>query len=517
MAKDTPAAAPQPAFTPMTGAALWISGGLMALANFMAVLDTTIANVSVPNIAGGLAVSPDQGTWVITSYAVAEAISVPLTGWLAQRFGAVRVFVTAMIGFGIFSALCGLAPSLSALVVFRVFQGLAGGPMIPLSQTLMRRVFPEKLQPAALGLWGMTTVVGPIAGPLLGGYLCDAAGWPWVFYINVPIAAVAGFFAWRMLNKAETPTRKAPIDFVGLALLVTWISAMQYMLDRGKDLDWFNSPLIVVLALVALIGFIAFVIWELTEEHPVVDLKVFRHVGFATSTLIMCLTFGCFFSSVVLIPLWLQTSLNYTAEWAGRVTAFQGVLAVILSPIVARLITKFDPRLLVTVGVLSLGVVAFWRAFFVSDINFWGLAMPQIAQGFAVPFFFLPLNVLAMGAVRPEETASAAGLLNFTRTTAGAFATSLTTTAWENAANGRHSDLAGVLHGSKGFLDQLQGLGFSAGQAVSQLDGLVQGQSVMLATDRVFMVLSAVFVLSAACVWIAPKPKRRMGAGAGGH
>ena len=181
MAKS-PAAGP-PAFTPMSGAALWIAGGLLALANFMAVLDTTIANVSVPNIAGGLAVSPSQGTWVITSYAVAEAISVPLTGWLARRFGAVRVFVVAMLGFGFFSALCGLAPSLSLLVAFRVCQGFAGGPMMPLSQTLLRRIFPERLQPAALGLWGMTTVVGPIAGPLLGGFLCDAAGWPWVFYI----------------------------------------------------------------------------------------------------------------------------------------------------------------------------------------------------------------------------------------------------------------------------------------------------------------------------------------------
>ncbi len=515
---QAPTAAPPQAFTPMTGSALWIAGGLMALANFMAVLDTTIANVSVPNIAGGLAVSPSQGTWVITSYAVAEAITVPLTGWLAQRFGTVRVFVAAMLGFGLFSAMCGLAPSLSALVVCRILQGLAGGPMMPLSQTLMRRVFPERLQPAAMGLWGMTTVVGPIAGPLLGGYLCDAAGWPWVFYINVPIAAVAAFFAWRMLKPAETQTRRVPVDFVGLGLLVLWIGAMQYMLDKGKDLDWFQSPLIVALAITAAVGFVAFVLWELTEEHPVVDLRVFRHVGFSASTIIMCLTFGCFFSSVVLIPLWLQTSLGYTAQWAGRVTAFQGVLAVVMSPIVARLITKVDARILVSFGVLCLGAVSFWRTGFESDVSFWHLAAPQIAQGFAMPFFFLPLNVLAMGAVKPQETASAAGLLNFTRTTAGAFATSLTTTAWENLASGRHSDLAGTLNAPQSMLDQLQRAGLSASQALGQLDALVQGQSVMLATNRVFTVLSVVFVLAAACVWLAPKPKRRMGAGAaGGH
>jgi DHA2 family multidrug resistance protein len=515
MAKP-PSAGP-PVFTPMSGAALWIAGGLLALANFMAVLDTTIANVSVPNIAGGLAVSPSPGTWVITSYAVAEAISVPLTGWLARRFGAVRVFVVAMLGFGFFSALCGLAPSLSLLVAFRVCQGFAGGPMMPLSQTLLRRIFPERLQPAALGLWGMTTVVGPIAGPLLGGFLCDAAGWPWVFYINVPIAAVGAFFAWRALKPAETPTQKVPVDYIGLGLLVLWIGAMQYMLDRGKDLDWFQSPLIVSLALVAVVGFISFVIWELTEDHPIVDLRIFRHLGFSTSTVIMCLTFGCFFSSVVLIPLWLQTSLNYTAEWAGRVTACQGVLAVVMSPIVARLMVKTDPRALVSFGVLCLAAASFWRTGFTSDETFWRLAAPQIAQGFAMPFFFLPLTSLAMGAVKPAETASAAGLLNFMRTTAGAFGTSLTTTAWENLSSGRHSDLAGSLYSPNQTLARLQAMGMSASQALRQLDATVQGQAVMLATNRVFMVLSLIFVLAAACVWVAPKPQRRMEAGAGGH
>jgi DHA2 family multidrug resistance protein len=511
MAKDQ---AGEPVFTPLSGSALWLGGGLLALANFIAVLDTTIANVSVPNIAGGLAVSPDQGTWVITSYAVAEAITVPLTGWLAKRFGSVRVFVVAMIGFGLFSALCGMAQSLGALVLFRVFQGLAGGPMMPLSQTLLRRIFPPKQQGAALGLWGMTTVVGPIAGPLLGGYLCDSAGWPWVFFINVPIALVAGFFAWRVLHRAETPTERVPVDFVGLSLLILWVGAMQYMLDRGKDLDWFQSPLIVSLALIAVVGFIAFIIWELTDPHPIVDLRVFRHIGFTTSTVIMCLAFGCFFSSVVLIPLWLQTNLGYTAEWAGRATALQGVLAVFMAPIVARLLGKVDARALVSFGVLYMGGIALWRSFFESDISFWGLAAPVFAQGFAMMFFFLPLNALALSAVKPSETASAAGLLNFSRTTAGAFATSLSTTAWENMATARHADLAGTLNAPGRTLAQLQGMGMSAGQALRTLDATVQSQSVMLATNRIFFILSIIFVLAALSVWIAPKPKSGVDAAA---
>src|SRR5580693_414873 len=205
---------------PLTGGALAIAGFLLALGNFMVVLDMTIANVSVPNIAGGLAVSPNQGTWVITSYSVAEAIVVPLTGWLAGRFGAVRVFTFGIIGFGICSALCGLAPSLGFLVLFRVMQGICGGPIMPMSQTLMMRIFPPAQRGQAMGLWSMTTVVAPIAGPILGGVLCDAAGWPWVFYINVPVAAVCGFFAWRMLRSQETQTESRRVDFIGLGLLV---------------------------------------------------------------------------------------------------------------------------------------------------------------------------------------------------------------------------------------------------------------------------------------------------------
>ncbi|QUD88019.1 DHA2 family efflux MFS transporter permease subunit [Phenylobacterium montanum] len=504
-------------FAPMSGSTLWIAGSLLALANFMVVLDTTIANVSVPNIAGGLAVSPSQGTWVITSYAVAEAVTVPLTGWLANRFGAVKTFVAAMIGFGLFSALCGVAPSLGALVAFRIGQGLMGGPMMPLSQTLLRRIFPPRLQGAALGLWSMTTVVGPIAGPLLGGAICDDIGWPWVFYINVPIAAVAGFFAWRMLKPAETKVQRLPVDFVGLGLLILWIGAMQIMLDKGKDLDWFASPFILTLAIVAVLGFISFVIWEMTEAHPIVDLRIFRHRGFSASTVIMCLAFGAFFSSVVLIPLWLQTNMGYTAAWAGRVMAFQGVLAVVMSPIAAKLMGKVDPRALVSFGILVLASVTLWRAFFAPNIGFWGLAAPQLAMGFGMPFFFVPLTGLALGAVEPQETASAAGLMNFMRTTAGAFGTSLTTTAWENLAAARHSDISGALIAPQQTLNLFQGLGFNADQALQQLDGLVQSQSVMLATDKVFAICALVFCIASMSVWLAPKPRAAVDLSAGGH
>ena len=444
---------------PMKGAALWGAGLLLALANFMAVLDMTIANVSVPNIAGGLAVSPSEGAWVITSYAVAEAIVVPLTGWLAQRFGAVRVFVFAMIGFGVCSALCGLAPSLGVLVVFRIMQGLAGGPMMPLSQTLLRRIFPVAQQPMAMGLWGMTTVVGPIVGPLLGGYLVDQAGWPWVFYINVPVAAICAALTWRALKSRETPTERQPVDIVGLGLLIAWIGAMQIVLDKGRELDWFQSSMIVSLTAVAVVGFASFIIWELTDAHPIVDLKVFRHRGFTAATIIMSLSFGAFFSSVVLIPLWLQTNMGYTAGWAGKAMAFQGVLAVVMSPIVARLMSKVDLRALVCFGVTMMGAVALWRTHFASNMDFAAVSLPNFVQGLAMPFFFIPTTSLALSAVLPRETASGAGLMNFMRTTAGAFGTSITLTAWENAGSAQHNDLAGVLHDPQSTMDRMKAVG----------------------------------------------------------
>jgi MFS transporter, DHA2 family, multidrug resistance protein len=504
-------------FSPMSGTPLWVAGSLLAISNFVVVLDMTITNVSVPNIAGGLAVSPSQGTWVITSYAVAEAIMVPLSGWLAQRFGAVKLFVASMLGFGVCSALCGFAPSLGFLVLFRVLQGMCGGPIMPLTQTLLRRIFPPAQQAQALGLWSMTTVVAPIAGPLLGGALVDGVGWPWIFFINVPVAIIVAVFSWRMLAQHDTATKRIPVDFVGLALLVTWVGAMQIMLDKGKELDWFDSPFIVTLALIAAIGFVAFLIWELTDEHPVVDLRVFRHRGFTTAAIVISLTFGSFFSTVVLLPLWLQINLGYTATWAGRATAFQGVLAVIMSPIVARLTTKWDSRLLVSFGVLVLGATTLWRSTFTTDTDFWRIVWPQLAQGFALPFFFIPLMAVALGAVTPRETISAAGLLTFMRSTAAAFATSITTTNWEDIASARRGDIAGSLNGGQAMLDTLTRAGATAAQALRQLDALVQTQAVMLATDRVFFVTSFVFLLAAGAIWIAPQAKRRTNAASAGH
>ncbi|MEY4504570.1 MAG: hypothetical protein RL154_866, partial [Pseudomonadota bacterium] len=315
---------------PLAGGALIIAALMLCAANFAAVLNMTIANVAVPNIAGNLGATTSQGTWVITAYAVGEAITVPLTGWLSSRFGSVKVFVVAMIMFGITSAICGLSGSLGILVIARVFQGFAGGPLMPLSQTLLMKIFPKEKAGAAIGMWSMTTLVAPAIGPIVGGYLCDEYSWSYVFLINVPLGLICGFFAWNLLKKYSNELSKSPIDVVGLVLLITWVAALQIMLDEGKDLDWFASTKVITLSIIAAVTFGLFIIWEFFEKHPIVDLRVFRHRGFWVSVLTISLAFAAFFGVSVLTPLWLQNFMGYTATDAGFATCWSGIAALLV-------------------------------------------------------------------------------------------------------------------------------------------------------------------------------------------
>ncbi|HEX6783088.1 MAG TPA: DHA2 family efflux MFS transporter permease subunit [Sphingomicrobium sp.] len=484
-----------------------LAGLVLALSNFMVVLDLTIANVSVAHIAGGLGISPTEGTWVITSYAVAEAICVPLTGWLARRFGEVRVFVAGMIGFGLFSFLCGIAPSLGALVLFRIGQGFAGGPIMPISQTLLLRIFPKEKHGQATGIWAMTTIVAPIFGPILGGTISDNWGWNWIFFINVPIAVLCSIAAVALLRKAESATAKVPIDFVGLGLLVAAVGALQIMLDLGRERDWFGSSYIVTLALIAAAGFAFLIVWEWFDRHPIVDLKVFRHRGFTFGVIALMFTYGAFFASLVIIPQWLQTSLGYTATWAGWATATNGMSALLMAPIAATLSQKVDPRILVSGGILWLAVTSITRVvWWTSGADFWTLALPQLIQGAGMPFFFIPVTTLALGAVDEDEVASAAGLMNFLRTMSGAVATAIGVTMWENGSQTARDTLTGTLNGTQTTMSALQAHGLGVEQSRAFVSQLVDSQASAITTVNLFELFAVILFGAAAIIWLAPKP-----------
>jgi DHA2 family multidrug resistance protein len=483
----------------------------------MNVLDTSIANVSLQSIAGDLGVSPDQGTWVITSFGVANGISLPLTGWLTRRFGQVRLFTASVFLFVLTSFLCALAPSLSLLILFRVLQGAVAGPMIPLSQSLLMSSYPKEQSGTALGMWSMTTLVAPVVGPLLGGWITDNISWPWIFYINVPIGLAAGAATWLIYRKRETPTARVPIDKVGLGLLVIWVGALQILLDKGKNLDWFGSSQIVTLGVVAVIALVLFVIWELTEKHPVVDLMLFNRRNFWVATVAMLFAYALFFGNVVVLPLWLQQYMGYTATFAGLVLAPVGLLAIFLTPVVGRLSNRVDPRVFVTISFLVFSVVLYLRSRFNTDSTIGTLLVPTVIQGAALATFFIPLISLALTGLTPERIPAASGLINFARITAGSFGTSITTTLWDRRASLHHAQL--IEHLSPGdpvpaqALANLRASGVGPAASSALLNRIVDQQAYMLSADDIFYVSAILFIGLSCLIWLA-RPAQGGAAGA---
>jgi DHA2 family multidrug resistance protein len=497
---------------PLKGLELVLGTLCLSLATFMNVLDSSIANVSIPGISGDLGVSPSQGTWVITSFGVANAISVPLTGWLTQRFGAVKLFTLSIVLFVIASILCGLAPSLEWLVVFRVLQGLVAGPMIPLSQTLLLSSYPKSRAGTALALWGMTTLVAPVVGPLLGGWITDNISWPWIFYINAPVGVVAALLTWVVYNKRETPIRKLPIDSVGLALLVLWVGSLQLMLDKGKELDWFASNTIVILAVVAAVSFAVFLVWEFTDEHPVVDLRLFLGKNFFFGCLSLSLAYGIFFGNNVILPLWLQQWMGYTATSAGIALAPVGALAILLTPVVGKKLNVWDPRLMATGAFMVFAVVLWIRASFTTETDLAFILIPTILQGAALAFFFIPLTTVSLAGLGPERIPAAAGLSNFVRITAGAMGTSIATTVWDQRASLHHAHFTEPLVQGQGafgaFVDAMTQAGLSPEQAWLQVNRMIDQQAFTRAADDIFYASAWGFILLIAIIWIPDRPAK---------
>ncbi|WP_256490701.1 DHA2 family efflux MFS transporter permease subunit [Sphaerotilus microaerophilus] len=500
---------------PLTGSALVLGTLALSLATFMNVLDSSIANVSLPAIAGDLGVSPNQGTWVITSFGVANAISVPLTGWLTRRFGAVRLFVASVWLFVLASWLCGFAHSLEWLVAFRVLQGLVAGPMIPLSQTLLLSSYPPAKAGMAMAMWGMTTLVAPVVGPLLGGWITDNFAWPWIFYINVPVGIGAALLAWALYRHRETPTHNVPIDSLGLALLVVGVGSLQLMLDKGKELDWFASDQIVVLALAAAVALVLLVIWELTDDHPVVDLRLFARRNFLVGSLSISVAYGLFFGNVVLLPLWLQQFMGYNATQAGMAMAPVGLLAIVLTPLVGRKVSVWDPRRMVTGAFIVFALVLWLRSQFTVQADFGTILVPTLLQGAALAFFFIPLNMLTLSGLTPDRIPAAAGLSNFLRITAGAMGTSVATTLWESRAAMHHAHLAEQLHAGNATFQQalagLTGSGLSQQQALAQVTRLIDQQAYTRAADDIFLASAWIFLGLIGLVWFTRRPAVRGG------
>jgi len=502
---------------PLQGAArLWGTIALSA-ATFMNVLDSSIANVSLPAIAGDLGVSPNQGTWVITSFGVANAIALPLTGWLSQRFGQVRLFTVSVLLFVLSSWLCGLAPNMETLIAMRALQGFVAGPMIPLAQALLLSTYPPALAGLAMALWAMTTLVAPVVGPLLGGWITDQTHWGWIFFINIPVGMLAAFITWTLYRKRETPTRQLPIDTTGLALLVVSVSALQIMLDKGKELDWFHSPQVVVLSIVALIGFAFFVAWELTDEHPVVDLRLLTGRNFWTGTVSLAVAYSLFMGNLVLLPLWLQQFMNYTSTQAGMLMAPVGLFAILLSPFVGRNVQRIDPRIMATFAFVVFALVLWMRSHFNTQADFATLMVPTLLQGVALAFFFIPLTSIILGGIAPEKIPSASGLSSFARIVGGSFGTSIAITVWQDRAALHHAALAEMVnrgsYAANNVLGSFQAAGLGNEQALAQINRLIDQQAFTMAANDIFLGSAVIFIALIPLVWLA-RPVRAKSAAA---
>jgi DHA2 family multidrug resistance protein len=509
---EAPSPVDKTALAPLKGPALVLLTIAAALSTFMEILDITIANVSIPTIAGALGVSTNQGTWIISAYSVAAAIAVPLTGWLARRVGEVKLFVMSVLAFTLMSGLAAFSVNLPMLVVFRLIQGLVSGPMVPLSQTLLVRNFPPEKRGAAMGLWAMTVILAPIAGPLLGGYISDNYHWSWIFLINIPIGLFGGITIWSLMRKRDSATVKAPIDLVGLALMVVGIGSLQLMLEIGKDYDWFASPFITSLGIIAVVALTFFIAWVLTSDHPIVELQLFRDKNFRYGVILLSVGFMTYFGTVVIVPLWLQLVMGYTAAQAGAAMAPIGIFTLILSPVIGRNIARLNLRLLATFAFTVMGAVSLWNTQMSLDVGFWDVVNPRLVQGIGMACFFLPVQSLMLANITPDHMAAASGLSNFLRTLGAAMGTAISVTTWEHLSINHHArlveNISSYSSATAEYLGGLRAGGLSMEQAYAMMERTANAQSYMLATNEFFLYCAMAFFALIGIVWLTKKPRK---------
>ena len=517
MAESAPAATAYE-YPPLHGGKLLFLTAAIATASFMEILDMTIVNVSVPAISGSLGVTTSEGTWAISSYMLAAAIMQPLTGWIGRRFGEVRTFVTSILLFMCFSAVCGLATSLPMLVAARLIQGLVSGPMMSVAQAILLRNYPIERRGMAIALWSMVIIIAPICGPIIGGWITDNLSWPWLFYINLPVGAFAAAASWSILRHRESKKVKLPIDAIGLALLVVGVGSLQFMLDNGNEKDWFSSPVIVIAGLVSLISICFLIPWELTDKHPVIDLHLFERRNFRVGTVVIGVAYFALSGVNVIFPLWLQTTVGYTATWAGLAVAPVGLLALVAAPLVGRNMNRLNLRLAASFAFMVFAFAIFWAATLNDTASFSQFATPRFLQGLGIAFFFLPLNQIMLSGVRPSDLASASGLSNFVRTMSGSIATALTVFLWNRRTDYHHAVLTEHVRTSAGawtqYQSQLNDHGVAGTGAFQYVDQLITGQSMTLGVNDVFHFLGWMYLLLIPFVWLTKPPFTPRGADA---
>jgi MFS transporter, DHA2 family, multidrug resistance protein len=489
----------------------WLIAATVMLATFMEVLDTSIANVSLPHIAGSLSATVDESTWVLTSYLISNAIVLPLTGWLSMLFGRKRLFIGCVIIFTVSSFLCGLAPNLFSLILFRVLQGAGGGGLQPISQAILVESFSRKRQGMAMAVYGMGVVVAPIIGPTLGGWITDSFSWRWIFFINVPVGVVAILMTMALVEDPPYLIRKSlkqglHIDFVGLGLLSVGLGFIQVMLDKGQTEDWFGSRFIVNCAIIGGVGLIGMIIWELRQKEPLIDLRLFAQRNYSMATFMMFALGVVMYGTTVLLPILLQTQMGYTAEWAGLVLSPGGIVTLLVMPLVGRLLSKYQPHWLVILGFIILSVGMYRLSQLSLATGFWTfVGVWTISRG-GMPFLFVPINVMAFAYVPREKTNNATGLINLTRNLGGSVGISLVAAAQNRMAQISQNNLSGNLSATNPIfsarLHNLQAAFQAAGsapvQAAQQAQALLYNellrQSAMVAYINVFRILAWICV-----------------------
>jgi len=489
---------------------------------FMEVLDTTVVNVSLPHIAGNLSATIEEATWVLTSYLVANAIILPMTGWLANFFGRKRLLMYSVVGFTASSFLCGAAPSLPLLVLFRVFQGLCGGALQPLSQAVLLEAFPPESRGKAMGFWGLGIVVAPVLGPVFGGWLTDSYTWRWVFYINLPVGIISVLLVQAFVFDPPYIKRnlEASIDYWGIGMLAIWIAALQIAFDKGQQLDWFSSPFIDWLLVIAGVFVVAFIIRELLAAHPVVNLRIFKVPSYSTGVFLMATLGFVLYGSIVILPIWLQTLMGYPATRAGLTMAPRGLGSMIAMPLVGIILPRFDPRKLLACGLL-LGAFSTWEFGQMNlNVGYWDLFWPQFLQGLGLGLIFVPLTTIAMGRVPRESMGNATSLFNLMRNLGGAVGIAviamLNTRYQQKYINILGSHVVAGDPATQQWVGSLRSMFLGTGsgpvlaeqRAYGAVFGLVQQQAAMRAFLDIFMLVTMVFLLMIPLLLLMRKPKR---------